>query len=101
MAGGYALPTPFGTIYSANITPDPDTGIGAWNADDFWQALHEGRSAEKGQLYPAFPYTHFTNVTREDSDAILGYLHTLQPVRERVPDPKLPWPLDWRFAMRG
>ena len=101
MAGGYALPTPFGTIYSANLTPDPDTGIGGWSAEDFWNALHEGRSAEKGWLYPAFPYTHFTNVTREDSDAILAYLRTLEPVRLRVPQPEFPPPLDWRVSVRG
>lgn len=101
MAGGYPLPTPFGTIYSANITPDETTGIGGWTPDDFWEAMHEGRSPERGHLYPAFPYTHFTHVTREDSDAIFAYLRTLEPVRERVPEPELPWPLSWRFALRG
>lgn len=61
-AGGRALPTPFGTVYAGNLTPDPDTGLGRWNADDFWRAMHHGRSRDGRLLAPAFPYTEFTNV---------------------------------------
>ena len=79
-AGGRAIETPFGTVYSSNITPDKATGIGAWSSEDFWRALHEGRGRDGRMLYPAFPYPNFTQVTREDADAMFDYLRTLQPV---------------------
>jgi mono/diheme cytochrome c family protein len=79
-AGGRAIDTPFGTVHSSNITPDIATGIGAWSRDDFWRALHEGRSKDGRLLYPAFPYPNFTQVTREDADAMFDYLRTLAPV---------------------
>ena len=72
-AGGLEMPTPFGTIFTPNITPDPETGIGKWTADDFYRALHEGKSKDGSLLYPAFPYPSYTKVTRADSDAIYGY----------------------------
>ncbi|WP_205520647.1 cytochrome c [Propylenella binzhouense] len=100
-AGGYPLKTPFGTVYSANLTPDGDTGLGTWDEGDFYRAMNAGRSKDGSRLYPAFPYTHFTYVTREDSDAIFSYLQTLQPVRNRVSKPDLVWPLSWRFLMIG
>jgi mono/diheme cytochrome c family protein len=100
-AGGFPLATPFGTIYSANLTPDVLTGLGAWNADDFHRAMNEGRAKDGTRLYPAFPYTHFTYVTREDTDAIFAYLNTLEPVRNVVRPPDLQWPLEWRFLMAG
>ncbi len=101
MAGDYALPTPFGTIYSANLTPDDETGLGRWSEDDFYRAMNEGISRDGSRLYPAFPYTHFTIVTREDSDAIFAYLNTLEPVRQEVREPEIPWPLNWRASMIG
>jgi len=64
-AGGRAIPTPFGTIFSANITPDKDTGIGSWSEDDFYRAMHEGRDPHGRRLYPAFPYPYFTKMPRE------------------------------------
>ena len=79
-AGGRAIATPFGTVYSSNITPDPATGIGRWSRDDFWRALHEGRSKDGRLLYPAFPYPNFTRITREDADAMFDYLRSLAPV---------------------
>lgn len=82
-AGGRGIATPFGTVYSSNLTPDQRTGIGAWSAGDFWRALHNGRSKGGRLLYPAFPYTSTTQVTREDSDAIFAFLHS-QPAVERV-----------------
>src|SRR3954463_14907080 len=79
-AGGRAIETPFGRVYSSNITPDAATGIGSWSRDDFRRALHEGRSKDGRLLYPAFPYPNFTQVTREDSDAMFDYLRSLPAV---------------------
>ncbi len=85
-AGGRAIETPFGTVYSSNITPDEATGIGRWTRDDFWRALHEGRSKDGRALYPAFPYPNFTQVTREDADAMFDYLRSLPAAsRENTP----------------
>jgi mono/diheme cytochrome c family protein len=101
MAGGRALQTPFGVIYTPNITPDAATGIGAWTDDQFYRAMHEGIAADGTHLYPAFPYPWFTKVTRPDVDAIHAYLRTLPAVSYRRPDNKLPWPLDDPNAMIG
>jgi mono/diheme cytochrome c family protein len=79
-AGGRAITTPFGTIYSTNITPDARTGIGTWTSAHFWRAMHNGRSKDGRLLYPAFPYTEYTMITREDSDAIFAYLWSLPAV---------------------
>jgi mono/diheme cytochrome c family protein len=98
-AGGRAVPTPFGTIYSTNITPDAATGIGTWSADDLWRAMHEGIDREGQHLYPAFPYPWYTKVTREDSDAIKAYLDTLPPVHQPPRPNKLPWPLTLRQGL--
>lgn len=100
-AGNRALPTPFGTIYSANLTPDPDTGLGDWDADAFYRAMDEGVRRDGKRLYPAFPYTHFTYVTREDSDAIFAYLQTLEPVRNEIREPELPPLIGMRMSMRA
>jgi mono/diheme cytochrome c family protein len=100
-AGGLALPTPFGVIYSPNITPDPDTGIGKWSKDDFWNAMHRGIDDEGKHLYPAFPYPWFTKLTREDVDAINEDLATLAPVKQENRAPELMWPLGWRGVMAG
>ncbi len=95
-AGGRPIPTPFGTIYSANITPDTDTGIGKWSNADFWDAMHDGESVKRGRLYPAMPYPWYTRLDHDDVLAIKAYLDTLPPVRNDVNDPDLPWPLSWR-----
>ena len=63
-------------MVAPNITPDRDTGIGAWSADDFWHALHNGKSRDGRLLYPAFPYTNYTRVTRADSDALYAFMRT-------------------------
>ncbi|HEX8873729.1 MAG TPA: cytochrome c [Nitrosospira sp.] len=84
-AGGRSLSTPFGTFVTPNITPDKATGIGKWSADDFWKAMHEGKSRDGRPLYPAFPYTEYTKVTREDSDAIFTHLQALRPVAQNNP----------------
>ena len=99
-AGGYGLNTPFGTIYSSNITPDPDTGIGVWSGDDFYRAMHQGVGRHGENLYPAFPYPWFTRVSRADTDAILAYLKTVPPVRYTPPANKLPFPLNVRAMVK-
>lgn len=96
-AGGRAVPTPFGIVYSMNITPDQDTGIGAWNSEDFYKAMHEGVDREGKRLYPAFPYPWYTHMTRGDVDAIKAYLDTLKPVHQVNRAPELGWP----FSMRS
>lgn len=100
-AGNNPLATPFGTIYSANLTPDPETGLGKWSADDFYRAMNEGKEPNGERLYPAFPYTHFTYITREDSDAIFAYLQKLKPIHQEIKPPEFPWPLNERIAMLG
>lgn len=100
-AGGRPLQTPFGVVYSANITPDASTGIGAWTGDQFYRAMHEGTAADGSHLYPAFPYPWFTKVRRADVDAVRAYLQTVTSVRYRPPPNALPWPLSEREAMVG
>jgi mono/diheme cytochrome c family protein len=81
-AGGRGIVTPFGTVYTSNLTPDDATGIGSWSPAHFWRAMHNGRSKDGRLLYPAFPYTNYTQVTREDSDALFAYLKSLTPVAQ-------------------
>jgi cbb3-type cytochrome c oxidase subunit III len=100
-AGGRPIETPFGTIYSPNITPDRDSGIGAWSDDDFYRAVHSGIGPDGKRLYPAFPYPYFTKMTREDVLAMRAYLNTLTPVNNRRPEAELIWPLQYRVFMRG
>ena len=100
-AGGRAIPTPFGTIYSANITPDRKTGMGNWSDDQFYRALHQGVSADGSYLYPAFPYPWYTKVTREDADALRAFLSSLNPVSNSPPPNQLVWPLNERLVMKA
>lgn len=79
-AGGVAFETPFGKIYSTNITPDVATGIGSWTQQDLRRAMHEGVAPRGRRLYPAFPYPSYTKVSDEDVDAIYAFLQTLPPV---------------------
>ena len=81
-AGGRSIVTPFGTVYTSNLTPDNATGIGSWSPAHFWRAMHNGRSKDGRLLYPAFPYTNYTQITRDDSDALLAYLKSLTPVAQ-------------------
>jgi mono/diheme cytochrome c family protein len=92
-AGERAMPTPFGTLYTSNITPDPETGIGKWSADDFYRTMHSGRFPDGGLIYPAMPFTSYTKVTRADSDAIFAYLKTIPPItqRNRLHDLRFPY----------
>ena len=100
-AGGKRIDTPFGGIFSPNLTPDKDTGLGAWSDDEFYRALHEGVARNGSRYYPAFPYPNFTRITRDDVLAIRAYLSTLTPVRNTPPAPQLRWPLNYRVVMRG
>ncbi len=79
-AGGRAIETPFGNVYSSNLTPDAKTGLGSWSADEFWRALHHGRAKDGRLLYPAFPYPNYTRVDRRDADAMFAYLQSLPAV---------------------
>lgn len=98
-AGGRPIATPFGTLYSSNLTPAPDAGLGQWNSAEFWRALHHGRSRDGRLLYPAFPYTHTTQIVRADSDALYAYLQSLKPVNTAVPDHQLSWPYGTQAAL--
>lgn len=100
-AGGVSFPTPFGTLYSANITPDLDTGIGHWSEEAFVRAMREGVDREGEQLFPAFPYTHFTKVTDEDLHDLYAYLMTRDPVSQEKPANKLEFPFSLRPLQAG
>jgi mono/diheme cytochrome c family protein len=100
-AGGLPVPTPFGTIYSSNITPDADTGIGRWPEDAFRRAMRSGVDRDGRHLYPTFPYDHFTHVSDEDDRALYAFLMTRQPVHAVARANQLPFPLDRRFVIAG
>lgn len=95
-AGGLPIETAFGTVYSANITPDRETGIGAWSDDDFYRAMHKGRSPRNRAYYPVFPYAFFTKATKKDVLAIKAYLFSLKPVRYKKPANDMSWPYSYR-----
>jgi mono/diheme cytochrome c family protein len=99
-AGGKRIDTPFGAIYSPNLTPDRDTGIGAWSDEEFRRALRYGVRPDGSRYYPAFPYPYFTKMTRDDLLAIRAYLATLAPAQNSPPPPELRWPLNYRMVMR-
>ena len=100
-AGGKRIDTPFGGIYSPNLTPDRETGLGAWSDEDFRRALRDGVAPSGSRYYPAFPYPYFTKLTRGDILAIRAYLATLAPVHSVTPPPELRWPLNYRIVMRA
>ncbi|MBV9554454.1 MAG: c-type cytochrome [Alphaproteobacteria bacterium] len=97
--GGRAIETPFGTIVSANITPDRETGIGAWSDDDFVRAVQHGIRSDGSNLFPAMPYPYFARATREDILAIRAYVNTLPAVSNAVKTDQLPFPLSVRTEM--
>lgn len=99
LSGGVAITTPFGAVYSSNLTPDKTTGIGDWSRDDFWNALHNGVSPDGRLLYPAFPYTHYSLVTRQDSDAMLAYLKAQNPVTRVATPHDLRFPFNTQLAL--
>jgi mono/diheme cytochrome c family protein len=95
-AGGFAFNMPFGTIYSTNITPDQQTGIGTYSDAQFLAAVHKGIRADGAQLYPAMPYTSYAYMTDSDALAIKAYLFTLAPVHAPAKQDQLSWPYDQR-----
>ncbi len=100
-AGGLPMKTPFGTLYTSNITPDPQTGIGNWTADQFYKLMHDGRFPDGGLVYPAMPFGSYTKVTREDSDAIYAYLRSIPAVQQRNRPHELRFPFDNRSLILG
>jgi mono/diheme cytochrome c family protein len=98
LAGGRAMESPFGTFYSPNITPDVDTGIGAWTDDDFVSALWDGVSPDGEHYFPAFPFTAYSGVSKDDLLAIKTYLFDLEPVSKKNPDHDLAWYMSSRLA---
>ena len=98
-AGGRAFKLPFGTLFSTNITPDEESGIGGWSDEDFVRALHEGIRKDGEHLYPAFPYPSYTLLTRSDVRAIKAYLFSLKPVRNVPPANDLSFPFNQRYLM--
>lgn len=97
-AGGRPLATPLGTIHSTNITPDRETGIGAWSAADLKRALREGVAADGRHLFPAFPYTFYTRMTDADIADLYAYLRTLKPVRYVPPENDAAFGLRWTMG---
>ena len=99
MAGGRRIETPFGAVFSSNLTPDAATGLGTWTTDDFWQALHRGRSKDGRLLAPAFPYQHTSVISRADSDDLLAWLQSLPPVQQAQAPHTLVWPVGTQAAL--
>ena len=100
-AGGLPLATPFGKIYSTNITPDVETGIGSWTEEAFARALRKGVSRDGHLLYPAFPYPHFTHMSDEDVTALYAYLMARTPVHAPAKTNELTFPLNFRPLVAG
>ena len=98
-AGGTGLRTPFGTVYGGNLTPDAETGLGRWTSEDFWRAVHNGRSRDGRLLNPAFPYENFSHIRREDSDALFAYLQTLPAVRQAQRPAELQFPANTQLGL--
>lgn len=100
-AGGLAIATPFGTVYSTNITPDRDTGIGAWTEPAFARAMRDGVARDGSHLYPAFPYDHYTRLAPADVHALYAYFMTRDPVRAPAHANDLTFPLGFRPLLAG
>jgi mono/diheme cytochrome c family protein len=100
-AGGRAMATPFGALYVPNITPDEETGIGSWTADEFYRMLHTGVSRSGALLYPAMPFASYTKVTRADSDAMYAYLMSVSPVKQPNRPHELRFPFNDRDLLIG
>ncbi|XUW88829.1 cytochrome c [Burkholderia sp. M6-3] len=100
-AGGLAMETPFGTLYSPNITPDAQYGIGTWSEDAFFRMMRTGITPDGKLLYPAMPIAQYTKVTREDSNAIFAYLKSIEPVREANRKHTLRFPYNQRKLLYG
>ena len=100
LAGGLELDTPFGNFFAPNITPDEETGIGAWSFEDFARAMRLGIAPSGERYYPAFPYTSYTQIRFDDLRAMYGYLNTVPPVRQHNMRHEMPWYIS-RFTLAG
>ena len=98
-SGGRAFATPFGTVYSSNLTPSAQ-GLGNWTAADFYRALHHGQAKDGRWLYPAFPFPNTTHITRADSDALFAYLQSLPASAQQTPAHQVRWPYNTQAAMK-
>lgn len=98
-AGGLSFTASFGTVYSTNITPDRQTGIGDWTKEQFYRALHEGISADGRHLYPAFPYVYFSRLTRQDTDDLFAWLKTVKPVKQAPTPNHVMFPINIRWGL--
>jgi mono/diheme cytochrome c family protein len=98
-AGGRVIQSEFGDFVAPNITSDKDTGIGNWTADDFWRALHNGKSKNGRMLYPAFPYLNYSTLTRADTDAMFAYFKTVTAVQSANQPHNLRFPYNQRFLL--
>jgi mono/diheme cytochrome c family protein len=99
LAGGRELTSPFGTFHVPNITPDTESGIGRWSNGDFIRAMTEGVAPDGRHYYPAFPFTSYTRMTRNDLLDLKAYLDTVKPVRNVVPSHSLRFPYKFRFTL--
>jgi mono/diheme cytochrome c family protein len=99
LTGGLPFKLPFGTIYSTNITADKETGIGGWSDNDFVRALHQGVAKDGSQLYPAFPFTSYTGLSRDDAVAMKAYLFSLPPVHAPARPNELSFPFNQRWTL--
>ncbi|WP_428623497.1 c-type cytochrome [Sedimenticola sp.] len=99
LAGGLKMETPFGTFYTPNITPDPKTGIGNWSDDDFIRALTEGVAPDGSHYYPAFPYTSYSRMSRQDLRDLKAYLNEVPAVQVAAPDHDLKFPFNLRVLL--
>lgn len=93
LAGGRRIDTPYGAVYSSNLTPDKEHGLGQWRAQDFWMALHWGRSRDGHVLLPVFPYNHTSVLTSDDVQALFSWLQTVPAIKTAQPEHRLTWPL--------
>jgi mono/diheme cytochrome c family protein len=101
LAGGYAMRTGFGTIYSTNISPDRDTGIGTWSEAAFRRAMRDGVARDGSHLFPAFPYDHFTHLSDGDIHALYAFVMTREPVHQADHPNEMPFPLGLRPLQAG
>jgi len=99
LAGGRAIATPFGTVYTSNLTPDPVHGLGRWTADDFWQALHFGLGPQGRRLSPAFPFTSYSRLTRADADALWAFLQSVPALARPQSAADIVWPFGTQTAL--
>ncbi len=100
-AGGLKINTPFGAVYSSNITPDRETGIGNWSDEEFVRAVREGIAPDGSYYYPVFPYNYFNKMTRQDVLDIKAYLDAIPPVRQKNHPQEMKWPFNYRILQWG